>query len=377
MKIMVFIHGYLPGEGFGGPVTSISNFSDAFGSENDIRIVCCNHDLDSNKPYDTIHEGWNRVGNAQVKYLADEELNYKTFNEILYEEKPNIIYASGIYCIGFNAPMLKAAKKNAIPVLLAPRGDICDNALKIKSYKKKPFLRLLKWRRYFKGVYFHATMKEEADNLKKYLGIDESKIFLLPNLPVSPVHKEGYVKEQGCLKVLFISRIQNKKNLLEAIKAVNRMRSAVQFDIYGPLENPEYWEKCKEEMKKAPKNVKVEYKGALSPKDAKSIYLNYDCFLFPTFSENYGHVIAEALLHDCPIVISKGTTPWDDVVEYSAGFAIDLGDLEGFERALEEIAAMDNTNYMSLVESVRKYVGNKMNISELKTSYINMMKAIH
>ena len=131
MKIMVFIHGYLPGEGFGGPVTSISNFADAFGLENDIRIVCCNHDLDSNKPYDTIHEGWNSVGNAQVKYLADEELNYKTFNEILYEEKPNIIYASGIYCIGFNAPMLKAAKKNGIPVLLAPRGDICDNALKI------------------------------------------------------------------------------------------------------------------------------------------------------------------------------------------------------------------------------------------------------
>lgn len=375
-KIMVFIGGYLPGEKYGGPVTSISNFVELMGDDYEIRIVCSNHDFKETTPYPNIKSGWNRVGKAEVLYLKDEEQNYKTYLNILREAKPDLIYGSGIMYIKINSKIFKVAKKLNIPILLAPRGDICENALRIKKYKKIPFLAVARVIGMFNGMYFHATMQEEVDSLKKYLGIDKEKTFLLPNLPAAPVHREGYTKLAGKLKVLFISRIQEKKNLFDAIRIINQMKSEVQFDIYGPLENLEYWHKCQAEMKKAPSNVHIEYKGALSPKEAKLIFLHYDCFLFPTFSENYGHVIAEALMHDCPIVISKGTTPWDDVNEYNAGTAVELGTLSGFVTALENLAKMDSTQYQRMVVNVHKYVDIKINVTGLKKEYIKMIESV-
>ena len=375
-KIMVFIGGYLPGEKYGGQVTSISNFVEVLGDEYDIKIVCSNHDFKETTPYSNITSGWNSVGKAKVLYLKNKEQNYKNYLTILKEIKPDLIYCSGIMYIKVNAGIFKAARKSGIPILLAPRGDICGNALKIKKWKKIPFLELMKKVRFFHDMYFHATMEEEVDNLKKYLEIDEKYIYLLQNLPSSPVCRKTYQKEKGTLKVIFISRIQEKKNLLTAIKIVNALKGRVQFDIYGPLENSEYWRKCQDEIEKAPQNVHIEYKGALSPKEAKMIYTQYDCFLFPTYSENYGHVIAESIMHDCPVVISKGTTPWDDIAIYNAGYVVDLDNYKDFINALEKIREMDNLEYNQLIKHLRQYVTDKINLNDLKMKYLEMLNSI-
>lgn len=373
-KILVFLGGYLPGQKYGGPVTSIYNFTERFGDAYQIRIVCCDHDFGETQRYAGIQPGWNRVGKAEVTYLPDAACNRSTFRSILLAEKPDLIYASGIMHFRFNAPVILEANKLQIPVLLAPRGDICQNALRIKAWKKRPFLFLMKKTGFFSKCYFQATMQEEADNLVKYLGIDPQRIWCLPNLPSAPVPRIKYRKESGVLKIVFVSRIQSKKNLLAAIQAVCHMREKAIFDIYGPIENQEYWKECQEAIRKAPEQVRISYRGALRPQQAKEIYANYDCFLFPTFSENYGHVIAEALLHDCPILISKGTTPWDDVEENGAGYAVSLQEPEGFTRRLDEMATMDNESYACVVEAVRKYVAQKVKWDDLKAQYENMFR---
>lgn len=373
---MIFIGGYLPGQKYGGPVTSIYNFTEAFGDDYDIRVVCCDHDFGSSTRYPDITDGWNSVGKAQVMYLADDDCNRKCFRAIFAEEKPDVVYGSGIMHFKFNAPMILEAKKQGIPVLLAPRGDICENALRIKAWKKIPFLKIMKWTRFFDGIYFHATMQEEKDNLISYLKVDENKIFILPNMSAVAVHRENYVKEKNSLRIIFISRIQSKKNLLTAIKAVNAMHENAVFDIYGPLENEEYWNQCQKEIDKAPSNVKIIYKGALSPQQAKNIYLQYDCFLFPTLSENYGHVIAEALLHDCPIIISKGTTPWDDVSVVMDESVRKLDDIEGFAMCLDKMSVMDNEQYQLLLMHLRQYTEHKIDTETLKKQYVEMFNQV-
>ena len=374
--IAVFIGGYLPAKKYGGPVTSICNFADILGDDYSIKIICSNHDFKEKKSLPNIKKGWNKVGKADVLYLKDEQQNYKTYISILRKIKPNLIYGSGIMYIKVNYQIFKAAKKLGIPVLLAPRGDICNNALNIKGWKKKPFLAIMKLFGCFKDMYFHATLQEEKDNLKKYLGITQERVFLLPNLPVAPVQRNDYVKQKGMIKIIFISRIQEKKNLLEAIRIVNKMKSNVQFDIYGPLENQDYFSQCQSEILKAPKNVSIKYKGSLDPDDAKMIFLQYDCFLFPTLSENYGHVIAEALMHDCPIVISQGTTPWDDVSDYHAGVAVDLNNEDEFANELDRIADLDNEGFRLIVKNVRIYAEAKMNINKLMNEYKKMINSV-
>ncbi len=373
---MIFIGGYLPGQKYGGPVTSIYNFTEAFGDDYDIRIVCCDHDFGSSVRYSNITDGWNRVGKAQVRYLADEACDRKHFRAIFEEEKPDVIYGSGIMHFKFNAPMLLEAKKQRIPVLLAPRGDICENALKIKAWKKVPFLKAMKLTKFFDGVFFHATMQEEKDNLLKYLNVKEDKVFILPNMSAVATHRKNYTKDENMLRIIFISRIQSKKNLLAAIKAVNGMHKNAVFDIYGPLENEEYWDQCQKEIAKSPENVKILYKGALAPQEAKNIYTNYDCFLFPTLSENYGHVIAEALLHDCPIIISKGTTPWDDVAVVMEECVQKLDDIEGFTNCLDKMSAMNNEQYQVVLKNLRQYTEHKFDTDALKAQYVEMFNQV-
>lgn len=373
-KVMVFIGGYLPGKQYGGPVTSIKNFSDALGDTYDIRIVCCNHDLNDPTPYAGISEGWNQVGKAKVCYLADSDMNLDKLSNLMAEEKPDLIYGSGIMYYKVNSIIFKAAKANSIPVLLAPRGDLGTNALKVKAWKKKPFLAIMRVFGPFKNLYYQATSEEEVTNLQKYLGIDKARVFLLPNIPA-----EGRIIKrepiQDIFRVVFVSRIQAKKNLLEAIRAVNLVNIPIVFDIYGPMENEDYWLKCSDEIKKAPDNVKIQYRGVLETEEAKTVYSKYDCMLFPTLSENYGHVIAEALLCGCPVVISKGTTPWDDI-DGVAGKVVSLGDVEGLAGALEEISNMSPSRKSEMTNNILEYINKKVNRKQLIEEYTKMMEKI-
>ncbi len=375
-KIMVFIGVYLPGKKYGGPVTSIRNFTEALGDDYSVRIVTTNHDFCEREAYKDINEGWNRVGKADVLYLPDEGLSFENLKGLLEEERPDIIYASGVMNIKVNHGMFKAAKAVGIPILLAPRGDICDNAINIKRWKKIPFLTVSRITKLFDGMYFQATAEEERTNLKKYLKIPDDRIFLLQNISAEQVLKTDIKKNAGSLRAVFISRIHMKKNLLAAIQAVNAMTSEVTFDIFGPVEEEEYYEKCKEEMEKAPKNVKVSYKGMLKPGEAGEKFSEYDCFVFPTLTENYGHVIAEALMHDCPVVLSKGTTPWEDLESEGAGYLVELTDIEGYTAALEKIAALDGAEYKELVDRVRGYVDKKISLKDLRNKYKEMLEEI-
>jgi len=58
--------------------------------------------------------------------------------------------------------------------------------------------------------------------------------------------------------------------------------------------------------------------------DAKwNAYARADLFVLPTYSENFGIVVAEALYAGLPVITTKGT-PWSDLVTNKCGWWIDL-----------------------------------------------------
>ena len=376
MKLMIFIGGYLPGEKFGGPVTSIYNFTEMFGDMYEIFIVCKNHDLKDKTPYTNINDGWNVVGKAKVRYLPDKDFNVSSFDQLVSEVMPDLIYSSSVMSAKMNLPLISLARKRRIPLLLAPRGELNDTAIKIKAWKKKPYLWLLKRFKFLNQVYIQATSEDELKNCYKHLNVSEQQVFLLPNIPSAVVRKNYTDKRNGKINIVFVARILPNKNLKYAIQAVNRLQGEVCFDIYGPIENETYWNECKEEIEKAPSNIKILYKGKLKPSEARDIYSQYDCLVFPTLFENYGQVIAESISHDCPVVISKNTTPWDDLNDDVGHFAISLDDQAQFVNALSDIMYMNNEEYSKLLEKLRKYAEKKMNVSEIKKQYVSMFDTI-
>ncbi len=375
--ILIITGGYFPGVNFGGIATSRYNFTEAFGDEYDIVIITRNHDYKTDEPFKNITAGYNQYGKARVLYFSDKNFNGSTFGKIMDEIRPDFIYCSGTITtyFHFNKDVLDEARERSIPVLITPDGDVLDNAMRHKPLKKIGAALACRLGSVFKDVWFQATTPGEVKNLPKYLGIKPEKIALIPNMPCIFKPRTDYTKEAGKLNVVFSSRIHPIKNLLFAIECVCQLKQDVVFDIFGSLEDEAYWEECQKVIAKAPQNIKITYKGRLDSDKAREIAKGYDCFFLPTTTENYGYVIEEALISGCPVIISRGTTPWDDVHNV-AGFTAKLGDSSAFIAELKKIADMDNTQYNTYCSGVRSYIEKKLSFEQLCEDYRNLFAKI-
>jgi glycosyltransferase involved in cell wall biosynthesis len=125
---------------------------------------------------------------------------------------------------------------------------------------------------------------------------------------------------------VFISRISPKKNLLFALRMLQSVLGDISFDIYGPIEDARYWNRCEKAIGTLPPNVRVKYMGMVEHEKVGEVFAEHDLFLFPTLGENYGHVICEALSAGCPVLISD-QTPWRHLQEEGAGWDIPLAEM--------------------------------------------------
>lgn len=374
MRILIIMAGFFPGKKYGGPPVSIDNFCSLM-KEHECYIVTSNHDLSEQEKYTNITESWNQRSNCKVLYLSDSDYNKVSFESVMEAIKPNVLYLQGLFqkCV---FPCLKLAKKMGISVLLAPRGELCAGALNIKKTKKVIYIKLLKTLGLIKNVHFQSTSEEETEAIITWFKLNSNRIHPLINIPSIP--KKEYVrryKNSGVGRFVFLSRIHPKKNLLSAIDYFDKIRDVAFFDIYGPIEDEGYWAQCKAKIEQLPTNIHVEYKGLIEHDQVHSVFSQYDSFLFPTFSENYGHVIAESLFVGTPVIISD-QTPWTDVNNYGAGWAYDLSLKENFQNAIQMIIASDEIIMQQISNCCKEYVLKKTELVELKEEYNSVFRLL-
>lgn len=362
-KILVVMDGFFPGLKYGGPPVSVNNFCSLM-CDYDIYIVARNHDLNSQDKYTNIADGWNKRDNCTVKYFADSEYNYSSFKAVIDEIKPDFIYLQSLFqsCV---IPCLYIAKKKGIKVILAPRGELCKGAFR-KKYKKIPYILFLRIFDLVKNINFQSTSEEESACINKYLKANSENIHLLSNIPSCPkCDFPDKIKLSGSADFIFLSRIHPKKNLKSAISYFRNIKGNVNFHIYGPVEDTAYWNECKDEIKKLPENIKVSYCGLVSFENVHKTFNKYDGFIFPTLSENFGHVIAESLYSNCPVIISD-QTPWNDIPQFNAGFVVSLNNEKGFEEAIQCIV---DSNSAAFRNNAKNYILQKLNLESLYSAY--------
>ncbi len=93
-------------------------------------------------------------------------------------------------------------------------------------------------------------------------------------------------------------------------------------------------------------------------------------------SENFGHVIAEALMVGCPVIISD-QTPWTDVNNIEGGWSIALENPKEFVEAIQIIVNASSQEEQKFKNNILKYVYEKLDLEKLKYIYYdNFEKAI-
>ena len=376
-KILIITGRYLPGYKDGGPVRTIKNLTDMLGDDYSFTIACADRDHGDTKQYDGIKsgiDGRNRVGKADVVYIENGKYS---FSDILKLSKINdIVYICGPYNgYAIKSLILKRIGKISCPLVLAPMGSFSKGALAIRSKKKQIFLSVFKILGFFNNIYFSVTSEVEKEEMKSVLNknkelISDDKIFIAedPQRKTNTTLSNKTYRKNNKLNVVFLSRISEKKNLYGAAQILSNVKGNVCFDVYGNMEDEEYYTKCLEVISEFPSNVNYKYMGEAASEDVPKILSKYDVFLFPTHGENFGHVISEALSAGVIPVISD-TTPWLDFNDKNCGFVISHDDLNMFSECIDKLCDMPIDELKEISRNAIEYYKQKYDQSYRNNGY--------
>ncbi len=355
---------YLPGHKDGGPLRTLINLTEALGDEYEFYIACYDRDHGDLEPYRNINTNdWNKVGKANVWYVQPNGFTKEMILRLL--EDKDLIYLTSFYAeYGYKTLLLNKFKKILCPVVIASMGVFSKEALAQKSLKKKVFIRGCKILRLFKDVTWSVTSTLEAEDVKRVIG-KKCKYIIAEDLPRTKV--PGRIKKQATvLKVCFLSRICEHKGLDILIDALSRIEEYdIEFSVFGPVQEQNYWMYCQKKLEQL--EITWQYQGDVPSENVQKVLSTQDVLILPTKSENYGHVIFEALSVGCIPIISD-RTPWNIVQTRGAGYVVSRT-IESFERALLEYINLSDKEKNKMIEQAIKLAEDKIEQSKANTGY--------
>lgn len=357
-RILILTGYYYPSVKAGGPIQSIRNLINTYKDKYDFYILTSDRDLDDANPFDSIEtDQWTKVENASVYYTDFSKLNMNKMAQIINNLEYNLMYLNSFFSFKISIMPLMLRKLKKIPdnkIVLAPRGEFHPSALGMRSLKKRAYLLLSRLAGFYEDIRWHATNDVEVKEIQKTIGYNE-EVVVAKNLSINKKFQYRKIKKsKGYLDVVFLSRIHPKKNLIQALSFLRNINGQIIFNIFGPIEDREYWQECQRIIEELPENINVTYKGIVENHEVYQVFQNHHVFLFPTLGENFGHVISEALLSACPVVISD-QTPWRNLQDYQAGWDISLSNSIKFTDILNYLVNMEQEEYNKLSHNAITY----------------------
>lgn len=256
------------------------------------------------------------VNNAAFKKAFDKHIKYYNYD---------IWHGHGIWQLPVHW-MSNCAKSKKIPYIISPHGMLEPWALNAGKWKKRLALALYQRKDLARAACIHATAEMEAQNIRN-LGF-RNPIAVIPNgidLAEFPLRPPPTGKEKKT--VLFLSRIHPKKGielLIEAWFCLNsQLKSNWVVEIAGNGDAG-YIKSLQKHIEEHNLASEIKIIGPQFGASKIAAYMRADLFVLPTYSENFGIVVAEALACGVPVITTKGT-PWEELNTHKAGWWIEIG----------------------------------------------------
>ena len=254
----------------------------------------------------------------------------------------------------------KQAKQVNKPHIISPHGMLFPEALKKSKWIKIFSLLLYQLNDLKRATAFHATSIQEMDHIRAF-GLKQP-IAVIPNgIDLSSIKKPSFEIKKGKQKIGFMGRldpIKNLENLIRAWSQVNEVTNNAELVIIGDGE-----EEYKSQLLALTEKLKVNnicYTGFITGVKQDAILNELSYLILPSKSENFGMVVAEALIRGIPVIASKGT-PWEELNTKKCGWWVD-NNVENLAETIEKALSTDEIDRIEMGKRGYQLIKNKYSI---------------
>lgn len=328
-RILHVIPTFFPATYWGGPVFSTKAICDGVAANSKYEIRVLTTDAAGTKTTDRLNTK-NNPRNFPAGYSVfyakrvagksiSIEFMLRLFEEIHWAD---IVHLSGVYSFP-SLPTLLLARILNKPVVWSPRGALQASAEWPRNRRRFLKIAFEKIARNFapKSTHLHTTSQIESKlSIQRMPGFRATVIPNSVSLPERiPPRERSHTSETN---LLFIGRLHKKKGLDLLLLVLSDLPEEFVLNIYGAGEK-KYVASLKLQVIALKLENRVTFNGHVDGEEKESAFTKADIFVLPSFSENFGIVIAEALGRGLPVVVSRAT-PWSQVEDYGCGHWLPL-----------------------------------------------------
>lgn len=220
------------------------------------------------------------------------------------------------------------ARHQQLPYLLRPLGTLDPADLQKKRQLKRLYAALVERANLAGAAAVHFTSDLEA-KLSERFGVATRDVVLPLGVDLPPVETKAVAKlhwqpNDDIPLLLFLSRIDPKKGLdllLPALQALQAEGIEFRFVLAGANpQDPAYEEQIRQQIQTSPLARQTAFTGFVQGQEKVALLQAADLFVLPSYYENFGIAVAEAMSMGVPVVISDRVQICDAIAESQSGW---------------------------------------------------------
>jgi glycosyltransferase involved in cell wall biosynthesis len=231
-------------------------------------------------------------------------------------------------------PACRAARRHSVPYVLSPHGTLDPWSLRVRAWKKAPYLWVLERRNLLGAGAVHATSTREQRAING-LGFPVRVVTIPLGVDAYGVGESNGVlprsqAQVATVNVLFLSRLHPKKGIELLLTAVRLLaqQHRIRLLIAGDGDAA-YVKNLRRLVGTSGLQNRVIFTGFVTGAEKQALFERADLFALPSYDENFGMAVAEAMSVGLPVVVSEHVALADHVREAGAGLVVpcDAGEL--------------------------------------------------
>ena len=196
------------------------------------------------------------------------------------------------------------AKLYKVPVILTPRGTLSNYSFGNRNAGIKNYIHRFLGKRLLEYCHIHVTSEKERNDILKL--VKPRSITVIPNfvyLPDINTFKSITPTDKKQVKLLFLSRIEQKKGLEMLFKALAQINLPFELNIAGTGETS-YIDSLKSLASELKIADNLNWLGQKDQEEKWLVMQNHDMLILPSYDENFANVVIECLATGTPVVVT-------------------------------------------------------------------------